>query len=47
MTADLYLLLALAVVGVVDCELERRTGRGIIARVQDWVESKHDADSAG
>ena len=35
MTVD-YALLLIALVGIVDCQLERRTGRGLIARVQDW-----------
>lgn len=34
---DLYLLAALSVVGLVDVWLDRETGRGLIARAEDWV----------
>lgn len=47
MNYDIWILLTLAIVGVIDVNLERYTGRGIIARTQDWLEAKHDADSAG
>ena len=36
MTPVDYALLIIAILGVVDAELDRRTGRGFIARVEDW-----------
>lgn len=37
---DYWLLFTLAVVGIIDAQLERRTGRGIIARVQDFIDRR-------
>ena len=34
---DIWLMISLAIVGIVDINLERYTGRGLIARVEDWV----------
>ena len=35
---DFYIILTIAILGIVDAELDRRTGRGIIARVSDWLD---------
>ena len=40
MTNDLWLLIALAIVAIIDVQLERYSGRGLIARVQDFIERK-------
>ena len=37
-----YALLILALVGILDCQLERRTGRGLIARVQDFIKRRSE-----
>ena len=41
MTPVDYALLIIALIGILDCQLERRTGRGLIARVQDFMEKRH------
>lgn len=40
MDAYYLILLAAAILGIVDSELDRRTGRGLIARVQDFIERR-------
>lgn len=43
MAFDLYIIGGMAILGIVDANLERYTGRGLIARVQDWIEgTKND-----
>lgn len=37
METDAILMLSLALLGVADAELDRHTGRGLVARAQDWV----------
>lgn len=34
---DFWLILAIAIAGIADAELDRRTGRGLIARADDWL----------
>jgi len=37
---DFYIILTIAILGILDAELDRHTGRGLIARVQDWIEGR-------
>jgi len=34
---DMLIILSIAILGVVDANLDRYTGRGLIARVDDWI----------
>ena len=34
---DTIIIFAIAILGIVDAELDRRTGRGLIARADDWL----------
>ena len=34
---DTLIILAIAIIGIVDANLERHTGRGLIARADDWL----------
>mgnify|MGYP003393017199 CR=1 FL=1 len=40
MDANAWLLLSLAVVGIVDVWCERLTGEGLIGHLQDWLEGR-------
>ena len=37
---DTIIIFAIAILGIVDAELDRRTGRGLIARMQDLIERR-------
>ena len=40
MSADLYLLLSLSVVGIADIWCERISGTGLIGHAQDWLDAQ-------
>ena len=39
MATDALIILSLCILGLLDCWLERFTGRGLIARAQDLVDA--------